>query len=323
MIIKDLQVEVYDIEVFPNVFSCTVKNTETGATHQWEISNRKNDIQQILNKFRESDKLFCGYNCIHYDNVIINFLLDHEKSVLNASRDRILRNIHKLSDIIINGDIKEWEKWKYADNFATLDLLTMLYSSKLRAGLKEMQVTMRYSNVEEYEGDFSQPLPDNKIDDMLSYNLNDVLSTEELLYKCKKDIDLRISIESEYGISALSKDGMTLGMEIIKQKYLESTNQKWYQIKDLRSPCDKMCLNDIIFPFIKFDTPVLKTVLNEVKSMTVGAGRKELEKHFLFDNLEYSIGVGGMHSVNTPESFICKDDEIISDVDVALTQWRK
>lgn len=317
MIIKDKQVEIYDLEVFPNVFSCTMKNTETGEIHQWEVSNRKNDIELIIAKFKEDDKLFCGYNCIHYDNVIINFLLEYQNIVSKSSYDRITRNLYNLSDTIINGDLEKWKKWKYANNFETLDLLTMLYSSKLRVGLKEMQVTMQYPNVEEYSGDFNQPLPDSEIDSMLSYNLNDVLSTEALLYKCQDAIELRLSIENEYGIDALSKDGMTLGMEIIKHKYLEATHQQWYQIKDLRSPCDEMNLQNIIFPFIHYDSPQLQGILEEIKGMTVGAGRKSLEKHFLFDNLEYSIGVGGMHSVNTPMAFICNNDEIISDVDVA------
>lgn len=324
MIIKDKQVEVYDVEVFPNIFSCTMKNTETGDVHQWEISHRKNDVKAIIDKFQEFDKLFCGYNCIHYDNVIINFLLDYKRAVLSADYQKICGNIFKLSDLIVNGnDTDKWKRWKYAKNFSTLDLLTMLYSQKLRVGLKEMQVTMQYSNVEEYSGNFTDWLPDDKIDEMLQYNLNDVLSTENLLYRCKGDIDLRISIENEYGIDALSKDGMTLGMEIIKVKYLEATHQTWEEIKDLRSPCNVMDLKNIIFPFIHFDTPQLQGILDEIKSMSVGAGRKALEKHFLFDGLEYSIGVGGMHSVNTPEMFVCKDDEIICDCDVALTQWRK
>lgn len=317
MIIKDNQVEVYDLEVFPNVFSCTMKNTETGEIHQWEVSNRKNDIDSIIAKFKEDDKLFCGYNCIHYDNPIINFILEYEKPISKSGYLRITKNIYNLSDTIINGDLEKWKRWKYANNFLTLDLLTMLYSQKLRVGLKEMQVTMQYPNVEEYSGDFGQPLPDSEIDKMLAYNLNDVLSTEALLNRCKADIELRISIENEYDINALSKDGMTLGMEIIKHKYLEATHQQWYQIKDLRSPCDEMDLNNIIFPFIHYDTPQLQGILEEIKGMSVGAGRKALEKHFLFDKLEYSIGVGGMHSVNTPQAFICNDDEVISDVDVA------
>ena len=38
----------------------------------------------------------------------------------------------------------------------------MMFSNKLRVGLKELQVTMQYPNVQEYEGDFDQFLPEKK-----------------------------------------------------------------------------------------------------------------------------------------------------------------
>jgi hypothetical protein len=82
---------------------------------------------------------------------------------------------------------------------------------------------MEYHNVEEYSGDFNSPLPKSEIPNVRKYNLNDVESTEELLYRSKADIDLRVSIEDTYHISALNKDGVNLGMEILKKKYLEAT----------------------------------------------------------------------------------------------------
>lgn len=102
----------------------------------------------------------------------------------------------------------------------------MLFSNKLRVGLKEMEVTMQIENVDEYQGSFKDWLPNNKIDDVLLYNKHDVEATEELLYRCKKDIDLRLAIEEEYKIKALNKDGVNLGMEILKQRYLAETNLK-------------------------------------------------------------------------------------------------
>jgi len=101
----------------------------------------------------------------------------------------------------------------------------MMFSNKLRVGLKELQVTMEYPNVQEYEGDFNSFLPKEEIDNVLAYNINDVDSTLELLNRCQKDIELRLSIEEEYGIKALSKDGVNLGMEILKQRYLIETGQ--------------------------------------------------------------------------------------------------
>ena len=55
MIINDKTVVVFDIEVFPNVFSCTLKNTETGQVVVFEISNRKNQVQQLVQFFENKD----------------------------------------------------------------------------------------------------------------------------------------------------------------------------------------------------------------------------------------------------------------------------
>mgnify|MGYP000717371122 FL=1 len=317
MIIKDLIVQVYDIEIFPNCFSLTIKNTETKEFQFFELSNRKNNLVDLVPLFLDKRYIFCGYNNIHYDNPIVNFIIEYKETLKKSTRLDIEYNLFQLSQTIIKGDLEKWKRWKYANNFETLDLLTMLFSQKLRVGLKEMQVTMKYSNVQEYDGDFETPIPEEDIPKMIQYNINDVNSTEELLYRCENDIKLRLNIEEEYGIKALNKDGVNLGMEILKTKYLEKTHKTWNDIKDLRSPCDKIALNEIILPFIKFDNPILKDLLNEMKQQVVSPDRKGYNKHFLMDNLEYSVGVGGIHSVNKPSIFIVKEDEVISDVDVA------
>lgn len=320
MIINNKIVLVYDIEVFPNVFSCALKNSETGQIVVYELSHRKDNIveeaKQMVNLFQNNKYFFCGYNNLHYDNPIMNFIIENIGSMPNNYK-KVCGRIFKLSQEIINSETSEsWKRWKYGTKFATLDLLTMLFSQKLRVGLKEMQVTMQYHNVQEYEGSFDNWLPDSEIDKMLAYNLNDVDSTLELLNRCRKDIDLRIGIQQEYGVDVLSKDGMSIGTEILKMKYLEKTGKQWHQIKDLRSPCDIINLNDVIFPFIKFETPILQNLLTEMKQQKVSPGRKGYEKHFLLDNVEVTVGVGGIHTKNEPEKIIPKDNELLLDSDV-------
>ena len=318
MVVKDKVVYVYDIEVFPNVFSCTIKNTENQQIIIFEVSQRVNKIDSVVEFFSQPNILICGYNNHHYDDAIINFILMYKEAMLNARYDRICRNIFKLSNIIVTSgdDTSQWKQYKYAHLFESFDLLTMLFSSKLRVGLKEMQVTMKYRNVQEYEGNFNDYLPDSEIDKMLAYNINDVQSTDELLNRCKKDIDLRIGIEKEFGINVLSKDGMSIGTEILKTKYLEATGKTWWDIKDLRSPCDVIDLNEVIFPNVHFDTPILQDLLNEMRQQKVSPGRKGYEKHFLLGDIEVSVGVGGIHTVNKPEIIIPREDEILADSDV-------
>lgn len=318
MIIKGKTVFVYDIEVFPNVFSCIVKNTETKEYSYFEISTRKNNVTELIKFFSNcDDKLICGYNNIHYDNPIINYILSYKHLIPTMPYLRVCDSLFTLSNIIIKSDNAEkWKQWKYANNFETLDLLTMMFSQALRCGLKEMQVTMQYRNVQEYEGDFNLPLPASEIDIMLAYNKNDVDSTEELLYRCEKQIQLRLDIENEFNINVLSKDGMSIGNEILKLKYLEASGKSWYDIKDLRSPCDWIPLKDVILPIVRYTNPILQNLLIEMKKQTVSPERKGYEKHFLLDGVEVCVGVGGIHSKNNPEIIIPNENQVLLDSDV-------
>ena len=53
MIIRDKKVYVYDIEVFQNIFHCSVKNTETGEIYKFEISERKNQLRELVKFFKQ------------------------------------------------------------------------------------------------------------------------------------------------------------------------------------------------------------------------------------------------------------------------------
>ena len=339
MKIRNKVILVYDIEVFQNIFHCAIKDTETGKITLFEISNRKNQLQELVEFFKEfekvegswnnsyttdyqfnTNKIFAGYNNIHYDNPIINYIIDYYNVMKDKTYIEICKSIFNLSKTILNskeGEEGIWKKWKYQQWFESFDILTMLYSTQLRVGLKEMQVTMQYPNVQEFVYDWDIPLVESKFDEMIQYNINDVESTSELLDRCKKDIELRIAIEDEYGVRVLSKDGVNIGMKIITQKYLEKTGQTWWDIKDLRSPMDKIPLKDVILPFVKYDSPILKDMLDTLKKQTVSPGRKGYEYKFIFNNLRYTIGVGGIHSVNDPEIIIPKEDEYLIDCDVA------
>lgn len=338
MIIRGKIVYVYDIEVFQNIFHCSVKNTETNDIYKFEISERKNQLRELVKFFKQVDKyitwgdyyttniniptniIFCGYNNLHYDNPIINYIIEYEDKLMQYNIPTICSSIFNLSKTITassEDNIDAWKHWKYQIWFDTFDILTMLYSNKLRVGLKEIQVTMQYPNVQEFVCDWTKPLPLEDFDSMIDYNINDIESTSELLNRCKKDVDLRIAIEDEYGVRVLSKDGVNIGMKILTQKYLEKIGLTWWDIKDLRSPMSVIPLKDVILPFIKYDSPILQRVLDDMKNQIVSPGRKGYENKFVFNNLRYSVGVGGIHSVNSPEIIIPRDDEMLIDIDVA------
>ena len=323
MIIRGAVVVTYDVEIFPNCFHCVCKDTETNKLYKFEISERVNQLKQLVDFFYydTKDVIFCGYNNHHYDDVIINYMIDMFYKMDQLPFWRICLSLFNLSQTIVNaedGNIDKFKRWKYAHYFQSMDLLTMMFSQKLRVGLKSMQVTMHYRNVYEYEGNFGEPISIGQIDNMIGYNINDVESTTELLNRLKDQIELRLFIQEEHGIDCLSMDSVKMAETFLLEKYSEKSGIPKNVIKEMRSPMDWIPLKDVILPFISYKNPKLQSVLEEMKKQVVySKERKSYEKKFVLSNVVYSIGVGGIHTIHTPKIFQPSDDEFIGHADVA------
>lgn len=321
MFIRNFKVVTYDIEIFPNCFHCTCKDTETQELLLFEISNRKNQLTELVDFFISKGIIFCGYNNKHYDDVVLNYIIDLRRQLSRRTSLEVCRSLYKLSKCIIeseDGDIDKFKRWKYANLFPSMDLLTMQFSSKLRVGLKEMQLTMHYKNVQEYSGSFDLPIEDSDIDEMIAYNINDVESTTDLLNRLEEDVKLRLYIEDEYGIQCLSSDSVKIGESILAKFYCDKTGISYKDLKEMKSPANSITLKDVIFPFVRYKNPKLQDVLEDMKKQVVDSHeRKGYEKKFVLSNLGYSIGVGGLHSINKPGIFRPNENEYIGHSDVA------
>ena len=321
MLIRSDRAIVYDIEIFPNVFHCCCKDSEDGKIYKFEISERKNQLKDLVEFFLQKSLIFCGYNNHHYDDVVLNYIIDYQKILTDLPFRRICQSLFNLSSYIVKdeeGSRKRLKRWKYAHYFKSMDLLTMQFSQKLRVGLKTMQVTMHYKNVQEYDGDFDKFLPSEKIDEMIAYNINDVESTTELLNRLKDQVELRLFIEQEHGIDCLSMDSVKMAETFLLEKYSEKSGIPKNVIKEMRSPMDWIPLKDVILPFIRYKNPKLQDVLEDMKSQIVySKERKSYEKKFVLSNVVYSVGVGGIHSIHNPKIFLPNEDEFIGHADVA------
>ena len=320
MKIKGKTCVVFDIEVLKNVFTCTCKNTDTKQITVFELSPRRVDIQGLVTFFYE-DYYFVGYNNIHYDNPILNYIimLYREHYFNRYSTRELTESIFRMSQLVIdkNSDFDLWKEYKYARNFLSIDLLTMLYSKALRVSLKEMQVTMQYKNVEEFVVDWHQDLPEKDIDRLISYNINDVESTEELLYRCKDLLELRIETEKDFGLPCLSLDRVNLGDRLLQLKVMEKTGLNKKQLENMKSPANYVDLEKVIFPWIKFESPILQKKLTDMKNQhNVSPGRKGYINTFMFGEMKVTIGVGGIHGDNGTCIIKPNEDELLLDSDV-------
>ena len=316
MKIKDKTVLVYDIESFPNLFTCSILNSENNKLITYEISEDKNDLGKIVALFQLKEFYFCGFNNKSYDDVLINYLIIRFDDLRYKPIFEITWLIKSMSDKIIKEPVANWIDYKHAYLFNSFDLMTMIFSAKNRVGLKELEVTMGFYNVMEYEGDFSKNVPKDIKDKVIEYNQNDVLATGKLLNLKKNDIELRLKLNEKYKINVLSKDNVNMGMEILKKEYLEKTNKTWDDIKDLKTPCQLVPFKNIIFDFIQYTTPPLQKLLEKLKKISIDPNNKDFREVFEIGGVVHNISLGGLHSINNAEIIIPNEDELLLDYDV-------
>lgn len=301
---------IFDVECLKNCFIICLKNIDTGKKVVLEISERRNDAKNFKEIFNHNERVFFGFNCMDYDSLMVNYVLSNE----NLSWDILCSKLKELNDKLIVEKISNY-RLKYANNFQQIDLLRMLFSKDLRVSLKELQVSMNYPNVLEMDIDWSLPIPKDKIDKLISYCWNDVDSTEWVYDRCKDDLKFRAEINNEWGIDCYSSDGMTLGVQILKEEFKKALNLTDEDFKTMGTKRDSIVLNDIVLPFIKYETSELQDLLKTIKSQTL-SGDAKFSYKVTYDDLEYTIGKGGIHSKNLPTIFDSRDGYYIIDADV-------
>lgn len=142
------------------------------------------------------------------------------------------------------------------------------------------------------------------------------MSTAELLKRCKKDLEMRLDIEKEYGIDVLSKDGMKIGITILEQYYMKETGISKQDLKKLGTKRYDIHLNDCILDLISFKDKKLSKFLEKLKSEIILGTRNVLKYDIRFDSAVYNIRTGGIHSVDKPTLIEPNEDELLIDADV-------
>lgn len=336
---------VYDIEVLLNCFLCCAR-VVGGETRTFEISERRNDLEEMLAFFQSDKYIFVGYNCSHYDTPIVNMLIYKFLKSKNVRYQDVTDEAYALSAIIINGDQFSWKNYKYANLFPQIDLMTMMASKALRVGLKSLQVTMCYKNVKEMGIDWRKPIDAKDIDDLIYYCQNDVGSTTELLTLLKGDLVLRQQIQKEFNIQCLSKDGVGIGVDIFTKFVCAKLGIYPGDLKNYVSVPSVVRVKDYIQPCIKFKTKTFNDLLDWYKSLVLtideaeeqlnedekrltshkkietwedleeAKGKGKYKKKVLFNNLAHMFALGGVHSVNRPKIYVEDADYELYDEDV-------
>ena len=191
--------QVYDIEVFPNLFTLTAEHLWSDTVATWEISPWRDDRQQLMQWFTwlsQTQTPMIGFNNEAYDYPMIHFILNNPQCT----------NVDiyaKSKSIIGSNDRFGYTIWP-RDRFAPqIDLLKVHHFDNVakRTSLKALQVNMRSDSVRESRLGFDDPVQQHDIDgEVIPYNRHDVRETKKFAHHSMGALEFRLGLVEQFGV---------------------------------------------------------------------------------------------------------------------------
>ena len=326
---------IYDIEVYPNVFTFAVSAYGTGLKKVFEYSDRVNELPiflKFLNSLHVTPNCYMvGFNNIGYDYPVIHHIFKNQCSIQSPY------DIYKFSDKLIKADKNQKFKmmcWPADRVVKQVDLYKINHfdNQAKSTSLKIIEFNQWAGWLQELPFKPGTVLNHQQIDDLKDYNLHrDVKNTESFFTECLPDVEFRQELTKKYNIDFDNHNDSKIGGDYLTLKILESkfgpvrNSFDFYKYRKRlgKTPRPGIVLQDIILPYIKFRHPKFDRILKWLKSVSI-IKTKDCFKDLsvTIDGCSYDFGTGGIHGCTVPKKSppqLFKSDEhyVIIDVDVA------
>lgn len=139
------------------------------------------------------------------------------------------------------------------------------------------------------------------IDDTMKYNTNDVFIVAEMVRLYSEEIKLRYNLTKAYEVDLLNSSRSNIADKLFRKFYSEFSGLDYKRWGGKKTERRAMSFNKVIFPNIKFKTPELQSLLEDMKNTTIySIGKDSFKKEIKLGNLVYTIATGGLHSQDIP-----------------------
>lgn len=319
MKIRNKIVMCYDVAVYEDAFLFVCRDTESLGTNVFNISWIKGveDVVPFLKFLARKDRIWCGFNNTHFANPILNRFIQNCLSIWDDHTPYtvICRDLHDTKKIITSQPVEQWEHLKYTKFFRSFDIMSMVTTAKNRATMHDLRVFYGMpklpAEVDKRVVIAQESAMAQKIEDMST----DLLLMHRLLTDHAMAVTTRAELEPKYRTYLLSKDNVSVGMEIFKKEYLSHESVTWDSVKDGVIPPSTVSLSQILYN-IQFNSSILQDIMTSLYALTVVTASPTLDFQFHCFGLDMSMTASGLRSINKPRVFVAKDNAEIWYLDV-------
>lgn len=328
---------VYDIETFPNCFTFHFEMLNSKVSGTFEISHFRDDrtaLIQFFNWLRQTQTAMIGFNNIHFDYPVCHFIYMNPTATVEE--------IYAFAMSIINSKDRFghtiWERDRFAPQ---IDLFKINhFDNKAKStGLKALQINMRAESVVDMPVANGTFLNQQQIDEsLIPYNKHDVTETKDFALINMDALRFRVDQIPQFGVDVMNWPDTKIGARLMEKRlgdelcFDRSTGYGRGRMR--QTPRSKIAINDIIFPYVRFEHPEFNRVLDYLRGQVLtsqdieeigndeqpaGVQTKGVFKGLkaVIDGFEFHFGVGGIHGSISSQRVIATDEWLIRDIDVA------
>lgn len=295
---------VWDLETL-DIFTATFLDRDSDEVRTFVISKEKDERDLLFEFLNEEVAGLIGYNSIYFDAQIIEYIYRYPKCTA--------KNIRNYAGIITSDnnrkpDVPEWQlRHRHLDLFRALSLSV----KAKRTGLKWCEFQMDLENIEDLP---SQGKGENWEQQVLSYNLNDVIATKELYLRYKYEIDLRNTMSKSEGINLRNSTEPDIAKKLFAKWLSKEMNISQYDLRSMGTDREIVNIDEIIFPYVEFKTLPFQRILNRFRSLKL----KKYDKAdftFIHQGINIDYGLGGIHAAPNNKIFESNDEYVIKSFD--------
>jgi len=304
---------VYDIEVYPNFFCLVAKQLNKELWFRIRIDESSNLQKQckLLDSFFRQNVTWVAFNQLHYDNVVLNYILQNYKKFNNVKL--FLLSVKKFNDLVIDDNYDEIKSYKYSNiYFKGISIDLFLYWSKglrisKKISLKSLGIGLKHHTLQELPYEPDTYLTIEEADKVFKYCDNDVLITE-LVYNDLYDtsnlktgsIKLRYDVHAQTGLNCFSWDTPKIASETLALAFANKIGANAKDVKAFRYERPPVIKIGKLFTDvnINFQTDQLQKVWEKIQN-----SYDSVSEEFIFrcneTVIKISIGNGGIKCVSS------------------------
>lgn len=303
-----------DVESYPNYFEVGFMHYETGKWCFFELHD--DTILQIdWIKYILSNFCVVGFNSLAYDIIVLSYAISHE-SIRPAQ-------IKQLSNELITNNARSHEvQMQFMFTLFPCNHIDLIEVAPLSGSLKTYAARLHTPHLEDLPYHHETRLTREEKNHVRNYNYHDLFNTRLLCQELSPHLDLRAKFGSQYGKDFRSLSDAQLAEEIIATEIQKLTGKRPKKADYTKRIGEEFSYDPP--SYIQFQTPELQELLRDIQSAVFeigGTGHvirpKEIEnRRIVIGDNAYTVGMGGLHSVEKCMAALSTNSVLILDRDV-------